>query len=70
MEQYLEASAAVTHIGWPLDAARKPKPAKECASPTRKRNFQKCPTRGKKGKRMKCYKKTLEKAATKTQLWL
>ncbi len=23
----------VTHIGWPLKATRKPKPAKECACP-------------------------------------
>jgi len=32
-----------------------------------KRNFQKCPTRDKKEKRMKCYKETLGRAATKTQ---
>ena len=29
------ANAAVTHIGWPLKAAHKPKPAKECACPTK-----------------------------------
>ena len=37
------ASAAVTHIGWPLIAARRPKPAKECACPARKKKFSKMP---------------------------
>ena len=27
------AYTAVTHIGWPLKATRRPKPAKECAGP-------------------------------------
>lgn len=31
---------AVTHIGWPLNATRIPKPAKECVCPARERNFQ------------------------------
>ena len=37
------AYTAVTHIGWPLKATRRPKPAKECACPARKKKFSKMP---------------------------
>jgi len=62
------ANAAVTHIGWPLKATHKPKPAKECACPTRKKKFSKMPHEQQKRKREKKYfKMALEKAATKTR---
>jgi hypothetical protein len=60
------ASAAVTHIGWPLNAAHKPKPAKECACPNRKEKLSKMPHMSLQRK-IKYFKMALDKAATKTQ---
>ena len=63
-----KANAAVTHIGWPLKATHKPKPAKECACSTRKKKFSKMPHAQQKRKReKKDFKMALENAATKTQ---
>jgi len=63
-----KANAAVTHIGWPLKAAHKPKPAKECACPIRKKKFSKMLHAQQKIKREKKYfKMAFGKAATKTQ---